>query len=229
MSDLEGIRPLARVTRIGRRPNPWAWPPWEAQDSDNTFGNRWDDPEGIYRVLYACTHLEGAYVEVLSRFRPDPVVLAELAEIDGSPEEYRIGTVPAAWLETRAIGEAALAGIYADVGDVRSLTYLRAVMAARLVHYDVRDLDAAAIRLSAPRRFTQEISNHIYRLSLPDGTPRFAGLEYESRLGDNYQNWAIFERPDQWPVTDSTIWPIRRDDPGLHAALAALGLTLAKT
>jgi hypothetical protein len=20
-----------------------------------------------------------------------------------------------------------------------------------------------------------------------------------SRLGDNYQNWAIFERPDQWP------------------------------
>ena len=43
MSDLEGIRPLARVTRIGRRPNPWAWPPWEAQDSDNTFGNRWDD------------------------------------------------------------------------------------------------------------------------------------------------------------------------------------------
>lgn len=84
MSDLEGLRPLARVTRIGRRPNPWAWPPWEAQDSDNTFGNRWDDPEGIYRVLYTCTQLEGAYVEVLSRFRPDPVVLAELAEIDGS-------------------------------------------------------------------------------------------------------------------------------------------------
>ena len=115
MSDLQGIRPLGRVTRIGRRPNPWAWPPWEAQHSDATFGNRWDDPEGIYRVLYAATQLEGAYVEVLSRFRPDPVVVAELAKIDGSSEEHQFGIVPSEWLETRAIGQATLAGVYADV------------------------------------------------------------------------------------------------------------------
>lgn len=76
MSDLEGTRPVGRVTRIGRLPDPWAWPPWEAQHSDNTFGNRWDDPEGMYRVVYACSQLEGAYVEVLSRFRRDPAVLA---------------------------------------------------------------------------------------------------------------------------------------------------------
>jgi hypothetical protein len=227
MSDLEGIRPSARVTRIGRRPNPWAWPPWEAQDSDSTFGNRWDDPEGIYRVLYAATQREGAYVEVLSRFRPDPAVLAELAKIDGSAEEYQFGVVPAAWLETRAIGEAFLTGVYADVGHVRSLTYLRTVMAARLAHHRIRDLDAAAIRVSAPRRFTQEISNHIYRLFLADGAPRFAGIEYESRFGDNYQNWAIFERPGRRPVASPGIRPIRRDDQSLHAALASLGLKLA--
>ena len=86
MSDLEGIRPPGPVTRIGRRPNPWAWPPWEAQHSDATFGNRWDDPEGNYRVLYAATQLEGAYVEVLSRFRPDPVVVAELGEARAVPQ-----------------------------------------------------------------------------------------------------------------------------------------------
>jgi hypothetical protein len=227
MSDLEGIRPPGRVTRIGRRPNPWAWPPWEAQHSDATFGNRWDDPEGIYRVLYAATQLEGAYVEVLSRFRPDPVVVAELGKIDGAEDQHRIGIVPAEWLKTRAIGQATLTGVYADVGHARSLSYLRAVMTKRCATHGVRDLDASAIRLSVPRRFTQEISNHIYRLSLPNGLPRFAGIEYESRLGDNYQNWAIFERPRHRPITNPRIRPIRRDDPSLHAALASLGLKLA--
>jgi RES domain-containing protein len=190
MNDLEGTSPPGPVRRIGRLPDPWAWPPWEAQHSDNTFGNRWDDPEGVYRVVYACSQLEGAYVEVLSRFRPDPAVLAELAEIDGPKDDYQVGIIPATWLETRAIGEATLTGVYADVGHARSLTYLRTAMARRLIHYDIPDLDAAAIRLSAPRRFTQEISNHTYRLSAPDGTPRFAGIEYKSRFGDNYQNWA---------------------------------------
>lgn len=226
MSDLEGTRPVGRVTRIGRLPDPWTWPPWEAQHSDNTFGNRWDDPEGMYRVVYACSQLEGAYVEVLSRFRPDPAVLAELAEIEGPNDEYRVGIVPTTWLQTRAIGEATLTGLCADVGHARSLTYLRTIMAARLIHYEIPDLDAAVIRISAPRRLTQEISNHIYKLSSPDGTPRFVGIEYESRFGDNYQNWAIFERPTQYPISDPIVRPVHRYDPALHAALAVLGLKL---
>jgi hypothetical protein len=230
MNGLEGTRPPGPVSRIGRWPDPWAWPPWEAQHSDTTFGNRWDDPEGVYRVVYACTQLAGAYVEVLSRFRPDPVVLAGLAEIDGpNDDDYQVGILPATWLASRAIGEATLTGVYADVGHVRSLTYLRAAMAGRLIHYDIPDLDAAAIRLSAPRRFTQEISNHIYKLSAADETPRFAGIEYESRFGDNYQNWAIFERPGQPPITDAIVRPVRRHDPHLHVALAVLGLKLAES
>src|SRR2546427_3306817 len=129
MTDLQVIRPAGRVRRIGRMPDPWAWPPWEAQHSDNTFGNRWDDPEGVYRVVYACSQLEGAYVEVLSRLRPDPAVLAGLAEIDGPDPEYRVGIVPASWLTTRAVGEAMIRGDYADIGHAASLTYLRTVMA----------------------------------------------------------------------------------------------------
>lgn len=227
MSNLESTRPMGRVMRIGRLPDPWAWPPWEAQRSDNTFGNRWDDPEGMYRVVYACTQLEGAYVEVLSRFRPDPVVVAELAAIEGPSGEYVVGVIPASWLAARAIGEATLTGVYAAVGHARSLAYLRTVMAPRLIHHDIADLDAAAIRISAPRRFTQEISNHTYKLSLPDGTPRFAGIEYESRFGDNYQNWAIFERPGQDPIRDPLFRPVQREDPSLKSALTVLGLEFA--
>lgn len=154
-------------------------------------------------------------------------MLAELAEIDGPNDEYQVGIVPATWLETRAIGQATLTGVYADVGHARSLTHLRTVMAGRLIHHGILDLDAAAIRLGAPRRFTQEISNYIYKLSVPDATPRFAGIEYESRFGDNYQNWAIFERPGRDPISDPIVRPILRDDPSLHAALAVLGLKLA--
>jgi hypothetical protein len=100
-------------------------------------------------------------------------------------------------------------------------------MAPRLIHHDISDLDAAAIRISAPRRFTQEISNHIYKLSFPDSTPRFTGIEYGSRFGDNYQNWAIFERPGQDPIIEQIVRRVARDDAALHAALAALGLKIA--
>ncbi len=78
-------------------------------------------------------------------------------------------------------------------------------MAGRLIHYGIGDLDAAAIRLSAPRRFTQEISNHVYKLSAADGAPRFAGIEHESRFGDKYQNWAVFERPAHDAITDPIV------------------------
>ena len=36
---------------------------------DGTFGNRFDDPEGIYRVLYASSQRLGCYLEALAQFR----------------------------------------------------------------------------------------------------------------------------------------------------------------
>jgi hypothetical protein len=44
-----------RVYRLGRRPDPWVWPDWSHAGADGTFGNRFDDPESEYRVLYAST------------------------------------------------------------------------------------------------------------------------------------------------------------------------------
>jgi hypothetical protein len=96
-----------------------------------------------------------------------------------------------------------------------------------LTHFSVpSQLQEHLVRISAPRRFTQEISNHIYKLSLQDGTPRFAGIEYESRFGDNYQNWAIFERPGQDPIVDPIVRRVQSGDAALHADLALLGLKL---
>ena len=46
-----GARPEQLVFRIGRRPDPWEWPDWRFAGPGGTFGNRWDDPLGQYRVM----------------------------------------------------------------------------------------------------------------------------------------------------------------------------------
>jgi hypothetical protein len=223
--DLEPVSP-GRVFGIGRRPDPWAYQDWAEAGDDGTFGNRWDDPESSYRVLYACSQRLGAFVETLSRFRPDPDVVAGLAEIEGEDSPVLPpGHVPRSWLAGRLMGEATLERRYADVGHSKSLSYLRRAMAARLVHFGLGDLDGATIRLSAPRRFTQEISRLVYECTEPGERQQFGGIRYISRLGDEFENWAIFEpgRP-----TDQATGPIRDDDPDLTAAVQRLGLTLAE-
>lgn len=56
-----------------------------------------------------------------------------------------------------------------------------------------------------------------------DGHP-LLGLRYLSRLGDDIENWAIFE--DSEPH-DATTDQIAADDPDLLAALSILDLVMA--
>jgi hypothetical protein len=137
------------VFRLGRRPAPWAWPDWAYAEADGTFGNRFDDPQGIYRVLYASTQRLATFVECLAYFRPDPELMAELAEItddegdDTQPPEP--GLVPREWIERRCVGVARLVGDYVDIGHHETLAELRTALAARVVHYGLSPI-------STPRR-----------------------------------------------------------------------------
>ncbi len=97
-------------------------------------------------------------------------------------------------------------------------------MAARLLHFGLDDVDPAAIRLHVPRAFTQEISNHLYDLADSDGSRRFDGIAYRSRLGDDLENWAIWGPADS--LTPAAESPIDGEDPDLAQALALLGLEL---
>ena len=215
----------AEVFRLGRRPDPWAWPDWAYVGADGTFGNRYDDPLGIYRVLYASTRRVATFVECLAYFRPDIEVIAELAEIageDGDEEPPAAGVVPAEWVEQRCVGRGLLAGDYADVGHHESLAELRTALAARVVHHGLHDLDAATLRLSAPRVFTREVARYVFDQTAA-GERRWNGLSYLSKHGDDLRNWAIFE-----PTTPGVIdvADLRRDDKDLVAALALHGLAL---
>jgi hypothetical protein len=95
--------------------------------------------------------------------------------------------VPRTWLGGRLIGEATVEGPFVDVGDTASLAKLRMVLAAHAIHYGLDEIDAATIRLRAPRAFTQQVSRYVHEQGV------YAGLRYRSRLGDDVVSWAIFE------------------------------------
>jgi RES domain len=229
MSDgLASAHPGGLIYRLGRSPDPWAWPDWSFAATDGTFGNRWDDPVGSYRVLYACSQRLGAFVETLARFRPDLEVVAALTEIEGDEEAFPANVVPRRWLDGRLIGKAAAHGRFADVGDAQSLAALRHALASRAIHYGLSELDAAAIRLGAPRAFTQEVSRFVYEWRDDEGG--FTGIGYRSRLGDQFFNWAIFEPVSEAesPLVDPGSDAIQPGDPDLSEALRLLGLKLAE-
>jgi len=223
------MAPGARLYRVGRAPDPWAWPDWSNAAPDGTFGNRYDDPRSAYRVLYAASDRLGAFVEVLARFRPDPHVVAALEEIEG--EEGRAlapGQLDVSWLYRRRLGEASIQGRFADVGHSESLAQIRRDLASRVVHYQLPDLDGSVIRLSAPRRFTQEISRYVYEQTTESGRRAFDGISYLSRLGDEFRNWAIFEPATEEAARtvarDPVVQEIRADDPDLRRALEIHGI-----
>jgi RES domain len=230
IAPLAAAGPSGSLYRVARRPDAWAWPPWSYAGEDGTFGNRFDDPAGEYRVLYASSQRAGAFVETLARYRTDPAIVAEYEEIATDPEDadrhptIPPGLVPSDWCASRMIGTAKHDGPFADIGQANSLTHLRAALASRLVHYGLDDLDAGDLRRRAPHALTQEISRYVFERGVTEDGERLLGIRYLSRLGDDIENWAIFEGSDPYDRLSDEISP---DDPDLLAALQTLDVVMA--
>jgi len=223
------------VHRIGRAPNPWTFPDWRYAQPNGTFGNRWDDPHGVYRVSYASSQRRGTFVETLSRFRPDPKittwappagVIATLALTTGvgtpSPAP---GTVDVqAWVDERMIGIAHPLGLFADVDHSRSLAELTDQLSYLLISYALTEFDATVIK-SADRDLTQQISKYLFECAsdLPHRGRQYDGIRYLSRLGDDIENWAIFEPIGLENIHENQI---AIDDPDLLAVASDFRLTL---
>ena len=90
----ETTTPTAPIFRLGLHPDPWEPPDWSRAHTDGTFGNRFDDPTGYYRVLYASSQRLSCFIETLARFRPDLSLLAELEGIAGEDDYLPLGHVP---------------------------------------------------------------------------------------------------------------------------------------
>ncbi len=202
---------------MARYPDAWQLPDW-SRAKDGTFGNRFDDPESDYRVLYAASQEVSCYVETLARFRPDLTLLEELQEIEGDDDFLPIGEVPLSWCENRVIGTAAADGNYADIYALEWIALLRRKLVSDCLRLGLRDLDASALQNSSPRTLTQLVSRIVYDMGL-------AGVYYRSRYGHNLENWALFE-PCRISRTRSK--KVTADDPALEEAMEILGLKFAK-
>ena len=165
---LAAIRPGGKLYRVGRAPDAWDWPDWAYAGEDGTFGNRYDDPAGEYRVLYACSQRVGAFVETLARYRVDPEILAANAQITVDPDDEEAfptiapGVVPRDWRDTRRIGTARHPGPFAAVGHADSIAHLRIALADQLADFELDDLDGGDLRRRAPRALTQRISRYVF-------------------------------------------------------------------
>lgn len=217
MQALDTRKPPNEVFRIGRKPDPWQPPDWSYAQADGTFGNRFDDPLGYYRVLYASSQPVSCFIETLARFRPDLTLLSELSEMEGEDDFVPLGTVPREWCEGRMIGKAEAQGEYADIYASVWIAYLRAKLADECLRLGLQDLDASVIQSSSPRRITQLASRQVYEIGCD-------GICYRSRYGRDLENWAIFE---PFPIRPKESGPIRSDDPDLLQALQILGLKLS--
>jgi hypothetical protein len=186
------------IYRVGREPDPWAWADWASAGADGRFHGRWDDLHGRYRVLYASSQRFGAFVESLALFRADPHIVAEYANIEDADNEDVLppGVVPRAWFAGRVITRGVatdVIGSFVVVGSARAIATLRDAFASLVLQHGIDDLDAAALRLSVPRAFTQALSSY-FEAQLDEDGRAFAGIYFLSKHGDDIENWAIFEQ-----------------------------------
>ena len=201
------------IYRVGRKPDAWEAPDWSRASPDGTFGNRFDDPESLYRVLYASSQKVSCFVETLARFRPDLALLAELEAIAGE-NDFPAPGVPPDWHENRVLGSATATGNYADVCGAEWITHLRRKLASDCLSLGISDFDASVLQRGSPRLITQLASRAVYELGLP-------GIYYRSRYGHDFANWALFE---PFRIHDMTSWPIAQDSADLVEAARILGL-----
>lgn len=188
------------VWRVGFRPDPWRWTPWEYA-VNGRFDGRWDDPAGEFRTVYAGGSLVGCLLEVLAPLRPDLALAGALDAIDEDPadaEQYPTGPpgrVPRDWLHPRTASTARLSGRYVAVSQAWTLGVLRARFGALARGLGLPDLDASAVKAAQPRELTQQIARWLYRTPTDPGGRPVDGVRFDSRHGDGIALYAVFEQP----------------------------------
>jgi hypothetical protein len=183
--------------------------------------------------VYAANTRFGCYVEVLAHFRPDPELVADMANIDVedlSPVDQTLpaGEIDLTWAERRAVTSARMGGTFCDVTAAATVAALRPFFIEEAYRLGLPDFDAAALKLAHPRELTQKVASFVYEMPSPGDDNLFAGIRFASRHGDEIPMWALFERDGDVPVsrrlTVLTEEGISPSDPELQAAMALHGL-----
>jgi hypothetical protein len=209
--------PSDGLYRIGRWPNPLAFPPWEIATRKQ---NRFDDPHDRFRVLYSAESRLACFVETLAPYRPDGQLLAALKQVtpaESDQDPPLAGVVPSDWRRDRLLGRLNLDSgqRWLDLRLSETLEALRWELADsfRILGHTAFDLSSA---LSGDRRLTQVIAGWAFE-------QHFQGIAYKSRFGADLDCWAIFEGAR---FEEADIAPIEVDDVDLASAARRFMLQL---
>lgn len=184
--------PASGLWRVARGDDPLAVP-LSSSSGDAARANRFDPLTLDYGVLYFGTSLEVCFAETLARLRPDLSLLA-LVEQDWADADFMpVGSVPTDWRQRRTAVRVQLTKgtRFVDIDSPQTHQFLRKELALGLSTLGVKELDVSTVR-GDDRRVTQMISEWVYRNGDGQGG-EVAGIRYESRLGNGWECWALFD------------------------------------
>lgn len=218
MAIQEASPPAAGLYRIGRWPDPLAWPLWEHVRGVNRF----DDPLRRFRVLYTAELRLTCFLETLAPLRLSLEVVAALAQLpagDRQDDPATKGIIPADWRFTRVIGHLIVDSgqRWPDLRAMETREALREQLATTLVALGYRDFDAG-IALLQDRQLTQAIAQWAYDQG-------YQGIVYPSRFDTSLTCWAVFENARFTAIGETAI---ARDDPDFVEAAGRFDLTIAE-
>ena len=173
-------------------------------------GNRFDVPGG--GVLYTATTRAGCFVETLARFRPTPRMRELLKD---EPGFMITGGVPQDWRLQRSMATLTVRDPlpFLDAEAPGTHAFLSETLAPQLVQLGYGDnLDLSDVT-NHDRRLSRLIAQHAYTAADDSGDPLYSGIRYMSRVGSQWECWAIFAGSDVELIEPT---PIELDDPDLQ-------------
>ncbi len=214
--------PEEGVWRVGRDPDPLSASKSSAssQLAQPNTGNRFDSPTGDYGVRDFATTLDGCYGETLARFRADTKLHAVIGNEWREMGFMNVGDIPADWRQRRIAvhvrfpkeASASTEPRFLDIESIQTRQALLPDFEPLLKFYGYDDLDIPVVR-GHDRRITRYISQWTYEQVDEDDRPIYAGVRYLSRLNNDWECWAVFDRIT---IEELTRRPILRDDEALN-------------
>lgn len=228
--------PTAGLWRVARGLDPFAFqpPPGRLPHSDRPVldGNRWDDPDGELATLYCSTTAEGAFAETIARYRTRPGLLERIDRfLTGGPDPehdfpLEPGRVPDGYFTNRILGHVTVDPDvrFVDVDHPNTHAAAAAALEPLLARHGLESVDRG-VMYHPDRRVTRPMGRYYWQLARSGDHQEWAGLRYMSRLGPDWECWAVWE-PSPLRTQFTTLSTLLHDHPDLTTAALKLDITV---
>ncbi len=206
-----------RLYRIGRGPNPLAFPPRAFSGA-----GRYDDPDGRVATLYAAVERRAAFLETLDVFRLDVGAVAErdtsLGSIDTPSTKPERQEIPPRFMQRLLVCFRVAEGQrWLDVRVPETHAVLREELGPQLGELGLGRRFVLGDLMANDHRITRLVAGWAIDHA-------FDGIAYRSCHNPSLTCWAIFEGATL-NMKDAPL-PLNSDDPDLHAVARLWNLKL---